>query len=72
MKAAGITIDAITQQNEPFRTAGITTKIIVYDHNADHPEYATAILADNAASAFKKRYIVTKRHNKNPEQSLPL
>jgi glucosylceramidase len=79
MKAAGITIDAITPQNEPlnayntpamlmvsadegnfvknnlgpaFKAAGITTKIIVYDHNADHPEYATAILADNAASAF--------------------
>jgi glucosylceramidase len=79
MKAAGITIDAITPQNEPlnayntpamlmtsadegdfvknnlgpaFKAAGITTKIIVYDHNADHPEYATDILADNAASAF--------------------
>jgi glucosylceramidase len=79
MKANGITIDAITPQNEPlnaynnpsmlllsadegtfiknnlgpaFKTAGITTKIIVYDHNADHPEYATGILADPAASAF--------------------
>ncbi|SHN25089.1 glycoside hydrolase family 30 protein [Mucilaginibacter sp. OK098] len=77
MKAAGITIDAITPQNEPlnayntpamlmlsadegsfiknnlgpaFKTAGITTKIIVYDHNADHPEYATQILADAAAN----------------------
>lgn len=79
MKAAGITIDAITPQNEPlnptntpsmlmvsadedsfvknnlgpaFQAAGITTKIIVYDHNADHPEYATSILADNAASTY--------------------
>jgi glucosylceramidase len=79
MKAAGITIDAITPQNEPlnaynnpsmllvsadentfiknnlgpaFKTAGIKTKIIVYDHNADHPEYATNILADAATSAF--------------------
>lgn len=79
MKAAGITIDAITPQNEPlnpsntpsmlmvsadedsfvknnlgpaFQAAGIATKIIVYDHNADHPEYATSILADNAASAY--------------------
>lgn len=79
MKANGITIDAITPQNEPlnafnnpsmllvsadegtfiknnlgpaFKTAGIKTKIIVYDHNADHPEYATGILADNAAAAF--------------------
>jgi len=79
MKANGITIDAITPQNEPlnaynnpsmlliaadeatfiknnlgpaFQTAGIQTKIICYDHNADHPEYATSILADPAASAF--------------------
>jgi len=79
MKDNGITIDAITPQNEPlnafnnpamlmlsadegsfiknnlgpaFQAAGIKTKIIVYDHNCDHPEYATSILADNAASAF--------------------
>lgn len=79
MKAAGITIDAITPQNEPlnaynnpsmlmlsadegnfvknnlgpaFQAAGIKAKIIVYDHNADHPEYATGILADPAARAF--------------------
>ena len=64
MKAEGITIDAITPQNEPlnpknnpsllmtatqqadfiknhlgpaFQAAGITTKIITYDHNCDHP-----------------------------------
>jgi glucosylceramidase len=79
MKAEGITIDAITPQNEPlnafnnpsmlmlsvdqgkfvknnlgpaFKAAGITTKIIVYDHNADHPEYATAIFADKTAADF--------------------
>lgn len=79
MKAEGITIDAITPQNEPlnaynnpsmlmlsadegkfvknnlgpaFKTAGIATKIIVYDHNADHPEYATDIFADKAAADF--------------------
>lgn len=79
MKANGITIDAITPQNEPlnaynnpsmllvsadeatfikgslgpaFQTAGIKTKIIVYDHNADHPEYATGILADAAANPY--------------------
>ena len=66
MKAEGITIDAITPQNEPlhpgnnpsmlmtaeqqadfiknnlgpaFQAANITTKIIVYDHNCDKPEY---------------------------------
>jgi len=79
MKAQGITIDAITPQNEPlnpannpslymaatdqllfiknnlgpfFKAAGITTKIVVYDHNCDHPEYATTILSDSAANAF--------------------
>jgi glucosylceramidase len=79
MKAEGITIDAITPQNEPlnaynnpsmlmlsadqgkfvknnlgpaFKAAGITTKIIVYDHNADHPEYATDIFADKATADF--------------------
>ncbi|TKC05526.1 glucosylceramidase [Pedobacter polaris] len=79
MKAQGITIDAITIQNEPlhpgntpsmymeaidqanfiktalgpaFQTAGLTTKIIVYDHNADRPDYPMAILADPAANAY--------------------
>jgi glucosylceramidase len=79
MKAEGITIAAITPQNEPLnpnnepslvmtaaqqaqfikcclgpalRAAGLSTKIFVYDHNADHPEYATSILDDAAASAF--------------------
>lgn len=77
MKAEGITIDAITPQNEPlhdgnnpsmymsaleqtnfiknnlgpaFKAAGITTKIIAYDHNCDNPNYPKAILAD--ADAF--------------------
>ncbi len=79
MQAEGITIDAITPQNEPlnpgnnpslvmtaeqqrdfiknslgpaFQTAGIHTKIIVYDHNCDHPEYATTILSDATAASF--------------------
>ena len=79
MQAEGITIDAVTPQNEPlnpgnnpslvmtaeqqrdfiknnlgpaFQTAGIHTKIVVYDHNCDHPEYATTILSDAAAAAF--------------------
>ena len=79
MKAAGITIDAITPQNEPlnagnnpsllmtaaeqtnfiknnlgpaFQTAGLTTKIITYDHNCDHPDYPIAVLNDPAANAF--------------------
>ena len=79
MKAAGITIDAITPQNEPlnpdnnpsllmtaaeqtdfiknnlgpaFQAAGITTKIITYDHNCDHPDYPMTVLSDAAANAF--------------------
>ncbi|OQP45838.1 glucosylceramidase [Niastella populi] len=79
MKAEGITIDAITVQNEPlhggnnpsmvmqavdqaafiknnlgpaFAAAGITTKIITYDHNADRPDYPLAILNDAAAKAY--------------------
>jgi glucosylceramidase len=79
MKAQGITIDAVTPQNEPlnpgnnpslymvatdqatfiknnlgpaFQAAGITTKIVVYDHNCDDPGYATTVLGDAAANAF--------------------
>jgi glucosylceramidase len=29
-----------------FKANNISTKIIIYDHNLDHPEYATDILAD--------------------------
>lgn len=79
MKAKGITIDAITPQNEPqhggnnpsmvmsalqqadfiknhlgpaFRTAGISTKIIVWDHNCDNPNYPITILNDVVAKPF--------------------
>lgn len=79
MKAEGITIDAMTPQNEPlhdgnnpslhmtagqqasfikdhlgpaFKAAGLNTKIIVYDHNCDRPDYPLAILNDAAAKAF--------------------
>ena len=79
MKANGITIHAITPQNEPlyggnnpsmvmqsaqerdfiknnlgpsFQAASITTKIIVYDHNCDRPDYPIDILNDAAARAF--------------------
>ena len=79
MKLKGITIDAITPQNEPlnpdnnpslvmqaadeanfiknnlgpaFQSSGITTKIIVYDHNCDRPDYPETILQDAAASVF--------------------
>jgi glucosylceramidase len=79
MKAEGITIDAITIQNEPlndkntpsmlmqaeeqaqfiksylgpaFKGAGIRTKIILYDHNCDVPEYALTILNDPQANPY--------------------
>lgn len=79
MKAQGITIDAITPQNEPlnanntpalvmqaneetnfiknnlgpqFKTAGITTKIIAYDHNTDRTDYPLAVLSDAAANPY--------------------
>ncbi|TRZ44465.1 glycoside hydrolase family 30 protein [Robertkochia solimangrovi] len=35
-----------------FEKNGINTKIIVYDHNCDKPEYPMTILADSAASKF--------------------
>lgn len=35
-----------------FEAADLDTKIIVYDHNWDHPEYATTVLGDAAARAY--------------------
>jgi glucosylceramidase len=79
MQANGITITAITPQNEPlyggnnpsmmmnaqqeatfirdnlgpaFQSAGVSTKIIVYDHNCDRPDYPITILNDAAARTF--------------------
>jgi glucosylceramidase len=79
MQSEGITIDAITIQNEPlyggnnpsmlmsagdqakfikenlgpaFESAGINTKIIVYDHNADRTDYPLAILSDPQAAVY--------------------
>jgi len=79
MKAQGITVDAITPQNEPlhpgnnpsllmtasqqatfiknnlgpaFQAANITTKIVLYDHNCDKPEYPMEILADADAAKY--------------------
>jgi glucosylceramidase len=79
MTKEGITIDAITLQNEPenpyntpsmlmtateqamfvknnlgpaFESAGINTKIVVFDHNCDHPEYPIAIMDDPDAKKY--------------------
>ncbi len=35
-----------------FQSAGITTKIIVWDHNCDNPSYPIAVLNDAAAKQF--------------------
>jgi glucosylceramidase len=35
-----------------FQSAAIATKIILYDHNCDHPEYATSILSDADAARY--------------------
>jgi glucosylceramidase len=79
MKSEGITVDAITIQNEPlhpgnnpsmymtaedqalfikrnlgpaFAAAKLNTKIIVYDHNADRPDYPLTILNDAEAAKY--------------------
>ncbi|MEO6732470.1 MAG: glycoside hydrolase family 30 beta sandwich domain-containing protein [Ferruginibacter sp.] len=79
MKAEGVTIDAITIQNEPlhpgnnpsmlmsaaqqaefiktnlgpaFQANNISTKIILYDHNCDRPDYPVVILSDPAARPY--------------------
>ena len=79
MQAEGITVTAITPQNEPlnpnnnpslymtaeqqrdfiknnlgpaFQTAGITAKIVAYDHNCDRADYPLTILNDAAAKEF--------------------
>jgi len=52
MEAADQAIFIKTALGPAFQTAGITTKIIVYDHNADRPDYPMAILADPAANAY--------------------
>lgn len=79
MKQKGITIDAVTVQNEPlhpgnnpslfmpapeqaefvksslgpaFKRAGLKTRIIVYDHNADKPDYPISVLNDPEAKKY--------------------
>jgi glucosylceramidase len=79
MKEEGISITAITPQNEPlhpgnnpsmymtalqqadfiknylgpaFVNANLTTKIIIYDHNCNKPEYPLTILNDTGANPY--------------------
>ncbi|NII23800.1 glucosylceramidase [Pseudoflavitalea sp. X16] len=63
-----------------FRKAGIDTKIIIYDHNADKPEYPISILDDPQAkqyidgSAFHlyggKIEALSKVHEAHPDKNL--
>jgi glucosylceramidase len=63
-----------------FEKAGIQTKIVVFDHNCDHPEYPIAILNDQEArkyidgSAFHL-YVgeieaMSKVHEAHPDKNL--
>ncbi len=109
MKSEGISIDAVTVQNEPlnpkntpsmvvfaaqedtfiakylgpaFQRAGIDTKILLYDHNADAPSYPLSILADHEASRFVDGIAfhlyggdvstLTKVHDEYPNKNLYL
>jgi glucosylceramidase len=63
-----------------FEAANISTKIIVYDHNADRPDYADSVLTDTDAaqyvdgSAFHlysgNISALTPIHNKYPSKNL--
>lgn len=63
-----------------FRAAGIATKIILYDHNCDVPEYAISILDDARAAQFVdgsgfhlyggKIEAMTGVHNAHPDKNL--
>ena len=109
MKAEGVTINAITVQNEPlnpkntpsmvmfaaeeatfiakylgpsFQEAGITTKILLYDHNADVPSYPLSILEDPVACKYVDGIAfhlyggdvstLTKVHDEYPNKNLYL
>lgn len=79
MKQEGITVDAMTIQNEPlhpgntpsmvmladeqavfikkhlgpaFKQADIKTKIVLYDHNCDKPQYPITVLNDPEAAQY--------------------
>ncbi|HEY5823084.1 MAG TPA: glycoside hydrolase family 30 beta sandwich domain-containing protein [Cyclobacteriaceae bacterium] len=107
MAKEGITIDALTIQNEPenpkntpslvmtaeeqnefikkhlgpaFQIAGIKTKIVLFDHNCDHPEYPIAILNDSETKPFVDgsafhMYVgeidaMSKVHDAHPDKNL--
>jgi glucosylceramidase len=107
MKKQGISIDAITIQNEPinanntpslrmsateqadfiknhlgpaFVKAGLTSKIVLFDHNLDRPDYPLTILNDPDAAKYVNgsgfhhyggdMSAMTILHNAYPDKSL--
>ncbi len=52
MEAADQALFIKTALGPAFKAAGITTKIILYDHNADRPDYPMSILADPEANVY--------------------
>ncbi|MFD2784355.1 glycoside hydrolase family 30 protein [Hymenobacter rubripertinctus] len=50
---AGQQAEFVKHLGPAFEKAGLATKIIIYDHNADRPDYPLTVLADSAA----RRYI---------------
>ncbi len=106
-KKEGITIDAITVQNEPLNAnntpsmrmsaaeqaefikknlgpelakAGLKTKIILFDHNLDRPDYGLTILNDPEAAKYAdgtgfhhyggEMNAMTILHNARPDKNL--
>lgn len=63
-----------------FQKSGIKTRIILYDHNCDVPEYATSILKDTEAAKYVdgsgfhlyggKIDVLTEVHNSFPAKNL--
>src|SRR5581483_5849206 len=41
-----------TALDPAIQAADLSTKIIAYDHNADRPDYPTAVLSDAAARSY--------------------
>ena len=52
MPAAEQAVFIKTALGPAFKAAGLTTKIVCYDHNADHPDYPLAVLNDPQARPF--------------------
>ena len=63
-----------------FRAAGLDTKIVVFDHNCDHPEYPIAVLNDPQAKEFidgsafhlylGEIEALTKVHDAHPDKNI--